>query len=340
MYKKNTNPSKISRRLKMSVWIVNMKKLKLSFLFSVFVILPACSIFESDIKEINSINEATSIFECASQDDLFVFDVDQVILEPEEPAMQARFHNNKELRKIKDDFFEFMESKKSPEEKDLFFSKLSLKAKIGPVEQLLIDKILALQKRKIRVIALTALNTGKFGLIDRLEDWRYNQLLSLGIDLESSFEQEEIVIGDLQDSDSVVKKTEFITKTGSNPGSAVFYRGIICSSCYDKGLVLRNFIEKTSYRPSQIYFFDDRAKIVEAVVQEMKKMGIKCQGFVYKAAAVKQPTENLDIKVVRLQHELMKQREDYVSYFEAKKILEQRKISNNNKLKPTFGISQ
>ena len=38
----------------------------------------------------------------------------------------------------------------------------------------------------------------------------------------------------------------------------------------------------------------------------------------------------LDIKVVKLQHGLMKQRDDFVSYFEAKEILEQKKSLNKN----------
>ncbi|KKQ11335.1 MAG: hypothetical protein US22_C0032G0008 [candidate division TM6 bacterium GW2011_GWF2_36_6] len=314
-------------------------KFRSSYLLLVFVLLPACSFFKSDIKEIDSIKEVALIFEHATNDDLFVFDVDQVILESTEPFMQARFDNNSELKKIADDFFEFIKSTKNPDAMDLFFSKMNLSVKTEPVEQLLIDQILALQKRSIKVITLTALNTGKFGLIDRLEDWRYKQLLNLGLNFESSFEQKEIVIGELLDAESINKKVRFKERTRKDAGPIVFYKGIICSTCYSKGPALKAFLDKAGYRPSQIYFFDDRPNNVKSVVQAMKTMGIKCQGFIYKAAAVKQPTDDLDIDVIKLQHELMRQRDDYVSYLDAKEVLEQKKLLNKNAV-PAATVAQ
>lgn len=311
-----------------------MKLSKYSFLFYALSILPACSFSKSDIKEINSIQEVKSIFDQASQDDLFVFDVDQVILEPEEPIMQARFYNNPEFKKIIDDFYEFFKAKKNGEEHwDLFFSKMRLKLKAKPIEQTLIDNILALQKRNIKVIALTSLEPGKVGLIDRLEVWRYKQLLSLGLDFSTSFASQDIKFDELQKTEHAAK---FKTKNGVASRSAVFYKGVACTGCFPKGIVLKTLLENVECKPSCIYFFDDHRKNVESVVEEMKKMGIKCQGFVYKAATVNQPMDGLDIEVARFQHELMKQHndDDYVSYFEAKKILEQQKIVTKNQLKP------
>lgn len=315
-----------------------MKFSKYNFLFYMLAFLPACSFFKSSIKEINSIHDAKSIFDRASSNDLFVFDVDQVILEPEEPIMQARFYNNHEFKKIIDDFYEFFKAKKNGEEHwNLFFSKMRLKLKAKPIEQTLIDNILALQKRKIKVITLTSLEPGKVGLIDRLEAWRYKQLLSLGLDFSASFASQDIKFDELQKTEHAAK---FKAKNGENPRSAVFYKGIACTGCFPKGIVLKVLLENVGCKPSCIYFFDDHRKNVESVVEEMKKMGIKCQGFVYKAATFNQPMDGLDLEVAKFQHELMKQRndDDYVSYFEAKKILEQQKISNKNKLKPVQAI--
>ena len=49
------------------------------FLVSLLMLLPACSFFKSDIKEINSIQEVATIFEQAHQDDLVIFDVDDTL---------------------------------------------------------------------------------------------------------------------------------------------------------------------------------------------------------------------------------------------------------------------
>ncbi len=315
-----------------------MKVSKYNFLFYMLAILPACSFSKSDIKEINSIQEVKSVFDQASPSDLFVFDVDYVILESIDPVGQARFVNNPELKKITDDFFAFMKAKKNGEEHwDLFLSKMILKTKVHPIEQALIDAILAIQKRRIKVIALTLVSTGKIGLIDRLEEQRYEELLTLGLDFSSSFEQQEIRFDELQKTEHAAK---YKAERDKDPTPVVFYKGIACASYFPKGVVLKTFLEKVKCKPSCVYFFDDRRKNVESVVEEMKKMGIKCQGFVYKAATVNQPMDGLDIEVARFQHELMKQRDDddYISYFEAKEILDQKKMSNKNKFKPVQAI--
>jgi len=56
-------------------------------------------------------------------------------------------------------------------------------------------------------------------------------------------------------------------------------------------------------------------------------MGIPCQAFLYKAAEVNRPDKDreLNLEVAQLAFDLMKQRNDYVSYTEAKEILAQQK---------------
>ena len=225
-------------------------------LFAILCLAPACtsipSSTTSDIKEINSIQEAAIVFQQARQDDLFVFDVDQTILEPVEPVMQAWFRNNPELCKINDDFFAFLKTKKNAEEyEDLFFSRAQLKAKNQPIEQTLIDAILALQKRSVKVIALTAVSTGKFGLIDRYEKWRYQELLKLGVDFSRSFEQQEIKFDELQNSEFAAK---YKARKGKAPSPAIFYKGIACSSSFPKGVVLKVLLEKLGWKPARVYF--------------------------------------------------------------------------------------
>ena len=312
-----------------------MENIKSSFLFFTLAILPACSLLESDIKEINSIQEVKSVFEQATQDDLFVFDIDQVLLEPEDIPLQPRFYENPKLKKIFDDFDTFIKTKNNSEEyRKLTFSKSMLQCKIQPIEKALIDNILAIKKRNIKVIAFTAYHTGKFGLIERLEEWRYELLLSLGLDFSASFVPKEIMFDELQKTEHAVK---YKYEKRCDPSPTIFYKGIICT-LFPKGVALKAFLEKIKYKPKCVYFFDDKPKNVESVVEEMKKMGIRCQGFVYQAATINRSAGDLDIEIAQLKYELMKQREDYVSYFEAKRILAQRlKMDNKNKLKPTQG---
>jgi DNA-directed RNA polymerase subunit F len=312
--------------------------MKLIASFYILAFLPACTFSWSDIKEINSIQEVKTIFEQATQNDLFVFDVDGVILEPEDLTTQSYFCEKPEFKKILNNFDAFIKTKKNPEEYDsLFFSKLFSKMKPQPIEQKLIENILNLQRQNIKVITLTALTTGKCGIVEKLEDVRYKHLLSLGIDLSSSFVLKSIRLDELQKTKYAA---EYKTKKGKLPPSAMYYKGIICSSHYPKGVALKAFLETIGWQPKQIYFFDDRLNNVESVVQEIKKIGIKCQGFLYKAATYNRPTSDIDIEVVRFQYELMKQHDDaeLISYFEAKEILEKQgkqKSLNKENMQPS-----
>jgi Protein of unknown function (DUF2608). len=289
-----------------------VQQTKIPAVVVLLTLLSACSFRQSNIS-INSIQEVQSIFAPATRETLFIFDVDDVILEPTEPSEQTRFHAK--LKPIHKNFQAFMKAHLDPE---LFTSKCLLKHKIQPVEQTLLDTILALQKRNIKVIALTKLHTGKFGLIERLEDMRYKQLLSLGLDLSLSFGHQDIRFDELQKTPHATKYT---ARNKTKPNPAVFYNGILSTGSFTKGTVLKAFLEKMRFRPTQIYFFDDKMKNVTSVMQEMKPLGIKCKAFVYKAATVHRSPKDLNIEVARLQHELMKQREDYVSYFEAQELL-------------------
>lgn len=298
-------------------------------------IMDAVKKFQSQlsIKEINCIQEANMVFEQANKDDLFVFDIDGVIFESIEPMMQYGLYlNNPELRKIFDDFNAFILTKENPEEyRKIIASKIRLKSKNQPVEKALISNILNLQKRNIKIIALTAFKTGEFGLIEHLEDWRYKDLVNLGLDFSLSFEQQKILFDELA-------ATEYHSKykiaNGDEPSPAMFYNGVVCTSCYPKGIVLKAFIEKIGWRPNRIYFFDDQVKNTESVVQEMSKLKIKCQAFVYKAAIFNWPKDDIDIEVVRFQHELIKQNNDFVSYIEAKQLLTQIKSQYKESLLP------
>jgi FMN phosphatase YigB (HAD superfamily) len=307
-----------------------VRKLSIYLPLVLILVLLACSLSNPKFKEISSIQEVKAVFEQATANDLFVFDVDNVLFEPEDPTLQSRFHKNIEFKKILDDFRAFIKTKENAEKYDaLIFSKFMLKAKIKPIEIALINNILTMQKRNVKVIALTALDSGKFGVLDSLEEWRYKQLLSFGLDFRSSFTLQNLKFDELAQTEYAAK---YKAEKRKYPGRAVFYKGILCStgSSYSKGIVLKAFLEKIGWKPARIFFFDDSPKNVESVAQEMKDLNIPCKAFIYNAATVNRSANDLDIEVARLKFELIKQRDDYVSYSEAKRLFEQQ---NNNRKK-------
>lgn len=315
----------------------------------------------SNIKEINSIQEVKDVFQQACADDLFIFDVDEVLLEMDEPINYARFHKNQVIKEILTSFLKFVQAKQNPEGYvNTIVSKFMLNARMQPIEQELCDNVVGLVKRGIKVIALTAIRTGELGNIKRLEHCRYNQLLSLGIDFSKSFNIQEIELPNLEphpinrttiedpnvdfyfSSPFNVENVDFTSPTHCSIVNAervfnhvLFYKGILCSETVSKGDALRAFLEKTGFNPAHIFFFDDKHKNVTSVVQTISEMGIPCQGFVYKAETKRWLPDYADLEVVRFQFELIKQQDGYVSYSEAKEILQHHR--NNIKIPQAEG---
>ncbi|KKQ11336.1 MAG: hypothetical protein US22_C0032G0009, partial [candidate division TM6 bacterium GW2011_GWF2_36_6] len=263
----------------------------------------------SSIQEIHSVAEISHVFELSGENDLWVFDIDQVLLKSSDPlifADQEGFYNNEALEELWGSLFQ----SKSPQERKTLISKIRLNEKKIPVEQSLIDKIIALQKRNIKVIALSAFMPGKYGPIARTEVCKYEQLMKLGLNFESSFEQKDVVVKFKSDTEKPV----------------IFYKGILCSGDYEKGFILTTFLKYVGFRPSRIYFVDDRFQNVESVVQGVQVLQIPCQGYFYRAATINRSINELDLEVVKFQIELMIQCNNYVSYFEAKNLWELQKI--------------
>lgn len=93
------------------------------------------------------------------------------------------------------------------------------------------------------------MDAGQFGLIPNMEDWRLEQLTSLGINFSWVF----------PDVDSFV-----IEGFNGKRSVPVFKRGILASSKYSKGQVLLAFLKRMQCRPSEIVFVDDRIQEIDS----------------------------------------------------------------------------
>lgn len=291
--------------------------------------LSACSFFtQSDITTITSIQQAKSVFESATPQDLFVFDMDETIIEPTDPLAQGKYYQSIKtqlksdpIKKIRDDAKAYFAAKNDP---DFIPRKAFMKLAIQPVEQGMINYILNLQKRSIKVIALTRCSTGPEKEIEKVEHIRYQELLKVGLDFSASFGIEEMIFDELHDEKN----------TTMHP---TYYKGIVATTQIPKGIVLAAFLKKVNFIPTHIYFFDDREEQCKSVVDEMKKLGIPCTAFHYIATITQQEPFQINIDVFKLQFELMKQHNDYISYPEAEKIFNaQKQITTPHGAQPTM----
>ncbi|EER21853.1 hypothetical protein REISMN_00280 [Rickettsia tamurae subsp. buchneri] len=103
------------------------------------------------------------------------------------------------------------------------------------------------------------MNTGEFGNIPSMQDWRYKELKSLGIEFSDN---EELAIYNSGQKDD-----------------AICYKGIFITGNHSKSSTLSKFSDKL--KASFIVFVDDRTKHVEDVRDYCKKNNIGFLGILF-----------------------------------------------------------
>lgn len=197
---------------------------------------------------------------------LVLFDVDGTLIFPKDRILQP--HNQALVGKFLHAIFSDPSSMPSggyPE--DYLLSRMLAQIKFELVDLRFPAIIHQLQQRRVKAIALTALQTGTFGVIPNMEDWRVAQLKGFGIDFSQAFP----------------KYPEIIFSKKSGP---VFKKGVLCSDKSSKGEVLVAFLKKIRWFPKKVIFIDDRRDYLQSVEAALKKHSIKFKGFLYTGASV------------------------------------------------------
>lgn len=111
-------------------------------------------------------------------------------------------------------------------------------------------------KHGFRIYGLTKVNTGKFGNIKSMEDWRYNELKSHGIEFSEHGEQNRSNIDD----------------------QPSFYKGIMMTGIAKKRDTLKKFMS-TIAPVDAIVFIDDRVKNLQEIDDFCKENDIQFLGL-------------------------------------------------------------
>lgn len=247
------------------------------------------------IKTIHSFAEVD--FNAIKTDTLVLIDVDETLIQPtdtysiNEHTPQAEEFRRKLLIK-------------HPEIKNWdIYADISLREVERPlIEPMIIQKISALQKRGVPVIAVTAMNTGKFGPLERIEAWRYDHLKSFGF--QGSF-------------------ADLIIDVPLGNHKPVFYKGILVTDTLLKGPVIVGFLDSIQYVPKKIIMFDDTIEYLESTLAECKKRNIAFQGYLY-ARAITKPW---DKELIEFQAEYLIRHKKWLRDDEARTLMAQQKQS-------------
>ncbi len=217
--------------------------------------------------EVHTMDQFENCFSDADEKTLAIFDVDMVLVQPDDPAFQ--------MQNIK----RFGASAKRimgaiPKDKQMIFlSLMTVSSKTILIENEMPAFFQTLSKWKVPAIALTANLTGQFCEIENMEKWRAETLRSLGIDFSSL---------------SPCKMAFVCTELPSyRQNFCTYVDGMMFVNGKDvsKGDALIAFLEKANLRPSKIIFVDDREENVKSVEACAQKLGINFRGVHYLGAA-------------------------------------------------------
>jgi hypothetical protein len=265
------------------------------FIGFIFVILAGFhSTCFAEIIQTNDTKVIEKILASIDTDTLVIFDVDEVLL-------QYFDHKNRVREKIK------KISCSQQDEADLYWSIISRDQKVTLVDEKFPALIQNLQSRGIRVCALTQCNTGAFGVIKSMATWRIQALLEKGIDFKKSWP-------------SIEDRVNF-----GGYERARFQEGVIFASDYQKGEILKAFLNQINIHPKRIVFIDDNLENLQSVENCAKEKNIKFVGFEYNVVK-NRPIQPLNEEREKLKFDVLKKEKKWISDSEADAQLHKRII--------------
>lgn len=190
---------------------------------------------------------------------LVLLDVDYTILVFKDRALG---HDSEKYYKP------IMKKLKNRDDINYLTSSIFIQAEYSLIDQKILTLIEKLQNKNIKVIALTAIPSGSLGLIPHCGEWRFNQLLTLGINFESAFPTIQSL------------SVQGFPETRPAP---LYTKGVLASGGYPKGQVIRAFLKQIEWTPSNILFVDDRLDYINSVEEELEKENIPHTSFHYTA---------------------------------------------------------
>ncbi len=212
--------------------------------------------------DFNFIVEATKNVD---QNTLIVFDVDEVLFQPKDQVLRAKF------QQFIDKFEKIVHNMSHPENQVDYHSLILLKRQISPVNDGFINLIANLQNDNIKVVALTHCLSGEFGNIKSVADWRLGELQNIGYNFVHSW----------PNLDEQILETNSAENVESLP---LFKQGVLFTNGTPKGLVLEAFLRYSGYVPNKIIFVDDLAVNIASVSEAAVRLNVEYIGIEYVAA--------------------------------------------------------
>lgn len=246
--------------------------------FALFIFLFS-NVQGATITPITNMIEAKASLENVDQGTLVIFDVDRTLVMMKDQLLNGGKSAFKKKIKTYPAYTQLTKS-----EQETLLSIVLLKAPLQIIEQDAIGYIDQLQSKNIKTIFCTTLETGPFGLIPSIEQWRMDTLDQLGLNFRGAFPELSYI--------------KFYPQMENSP---IFKEGALITAKRTKGEVLKLFLETIDWKPKKIIMLDDKLSEIESVVEELKDSSIEFLGFHYNYISEWVNNQNLDEELVDFQ---------------------------------------
>jgi len=239
-----------------------MKNRLLSIFFTIISFM--CN---AEIIPVTTMQEAGKYFEKADSETLVIFDVDMVLVQPENPAFQMK--NMKNFGSVSKKIM-----KSIPEDKKMIFlSLMTLSSDPVLIDAKIPQYIKQMALQGASLMALTANLTGELGHIKHMDLQRVEALKKIGIDFVpvAPF-SEPFIFSDL---------ASYRGNYSTYVDGILFVNGTTVT----KGQALLSFLKHINTKPKKVIFIDDKEDNLINVEEALATLSIEYVGLHYSGAA-------------------------------------------------------
>lgn len=266
-------------------------------------IITACS-EESRIFSTSDSSFIEEELEKTDEETLVIFDINDVLLESKDLLFKEQ--NSDLLTELLKEIPMIM----SREEEMTLYSVVA-QGPVVYVDKNFVGIIHHLQKRNVKVIALTNGLVGSCGYVKSMEGLLIQQLHNLNYHLEKSWPN---------------LKNAQIYITRSRDRKILFEEGIVFAnksiSKTSKGESLLAFFKYSGFYPKKVIFIDNKLKNLKSVSSVLEKEGIEFVGFEYTKTRNRKDLPIITKKHAKLQLSILKKEHKLLSDDEIRKILQ------------------
>lgn len=268
------------------------------YIFNFLIIyLIAVNLAFAEINTIDNFVPLEQAIKRINQDTLVIFDVDHVLIMPNDDYTKNRHPYRQFL-------WQQIVGRNSKQKINMLQSIVTSTSKWCIIDPKIVNILAYLKKNLIPSVALTSYGTGKQGVIGSLEDLRVQQLKNLGIDFVNL---------------SPIKGEVLINKLKNEHGIPMFKDGIIFTAELDKAIILNYILVNKNYHPKQIIFIDDQLNNLKSIENFCTKSRIKFYGFHYIAVS-KKPICVIDKDKERMRFKILEKEHRWLSSIEVNQL--------------------